>query len=100
MTRTEARQMSGPVPSPSMKGMIGWSGTVSLPFWMVIFCPCRGTFSLTGVDIDELRGVAGLTRVRGVFGGRILAQRLADRRLERQRRGDAAAGVFQANGPA
>src|SRR5688500_16924514 len=60
MTRTEARQMSGPVPSPSMKGTIGWSGTVSLPFWMVIFCPCGGTFSLTGVDIDELRGVWSL----------------------------------------
>jgi hypothetical protein len=30
-TRTEARQMSGPVPSPSMKGMMGRSGTVSAP---------------------------------------------------------------------
>jgi hypothetical protein len=26
-TRTDAAQMSGPVPSPSMKGRIGWSGT-------------------------------------------------------------------------
>ena len=54
-TRTEARQMSGPVPSPSMKGMIGWSGTLSLPFWIVIFWPCAGTLSLSAVDIDGLR---------------------------------------------
>ena len=37
MTRTEARQISGPVPSPSMNGMIGLSGTASLPLWIVIF---------------------------------------------------------------
>src|SRR5688572_25666795 len=30
-TRTEARQMSGPVPSPSMNGMMGWSGTIQCP---------------------------------------------------------------------
>jgi hypothetical protein len=31
-TRTLARQISGPVPSPSMNGMIGSSGTTSCPF--------------------------------------------------------------------
>src|SRR5215470_16755034 len=31
--------MSGPVPSPSMKGTIGWSGTCSLPWEMEIFSP-------------------------------------------------------------
>src|SRR5690349_21919479 len=31
-TRTDAFQMSRPVPSPSMNGMIGLSGTVYLPF--------------------------------------------------------------------
>ncbi len=47
--------MSGPVPSPSMNGMIGWSGTASLPFEIVIFWPCGGTSSLTAVDITWLR---------------------------------------------
>ena len=32
-----ARVMSGPVPSPSMKGMIGFSGTQSFPPFKVIF---------------------------------------------------------------
>src|SRR5512144_3317410 len=36
--------MSGPVPSPSMKAMIGWSGTCSLPWEIVIFSPA-GTFT-------------------------------------------------------
>jgi hypothetical protein len=31
--------MSGPVPSPSMKGMIGWSGTFNLPPLIVIASP-------------------------------------------------------------
>jgi hypothetical protein len=31
--------MSGPVPSPSMNGMIGWSGTLSLPPEIVIVSP-------------------------------------------------------------
>src|SRR5436853_309017 len=30
-TRRAARQMSGPVPSPSMKGMMGWLGTTQRP---------------------------------------------------------------------
>ena len=42
-TLTLARQMSGPVPSPSMNGRIGRSGTVSTPLLMVIFCPSAGT---------------------------------------------------------
>ena len=37
--------MSGPVPSPSMKGMIGWLGTLSLPPEMVIFSPPAGGVS-------------------------------------------------------
>src|SRR5262245_60749011 len=52
MTRTLARQMSGPVPSPSMKGMIGWSGTLSLPFAMVIFLPCAGGVTVMGLALD------------------------------------------------
>src|SRR6266511_4920523 len=31
--------MSGPMPSPSMKAMIGRSGTCSLPWLIVIFSP-------------------------------------------------------------
>ena len=43
-TRLAARQMSGPVPSPSMKGMIGRSGTFrSLVAVTVIFSPSAGT---------------------------------------------------------
>jgi hypothetical protein len=38
-TRTDARQMSGPVPSPSMKGMIGSSGTTRRPSLRVIAVP-------------------------------------------------------------
>src|SRR5688572_252316 len=38
-TRTDARQMSGPVPSPSMNGMIGWSGTFSLPLAIEMVWP-------------------------------------------------------------
>ena len=38
-TRSLAAQMSGPVPSPRMNGMIGRSGTLSLPAAMVIFSP-------------------------------------------------------------
>src|SRR6185295_4673116 len=30
-TATDAFQMSGPVPSPSMNGRIGWSGTLRVP---------------------------------------------------------------------
>ena len=54
--------MSGPVPSPSMNGMIGWSGTVSLPSWIVIFWPCGGTFSLSAVDINLAPIVFSLSR--------------------------------------
>ena len=46
MTRTLARQMSGPVPSPSMKGMMGLSGTTSLPSRMAILAPCAGGVTL------------------------------------------------------
>ncbi len=38
-TRTLARQMSGPVPSPSMNGMMGWSGTFSPSCFRVIASP-------------------------------------------------------------
>src|SRR5579862_2674553 len=45
--------MSGPVPSPSMKGMTGLSGTLSLPLLIVIFAPCGGvvSFGLAAVDM-------------------------------------------------
>ena len=39
-TRTEAAQMSGPVPSPSIKGTIGLFGTFNTPSLTVIFSPC------------------------------------------------------------
>ena len=37
-----ARQMSAPVPSPSMNGTMGFSGTWSLPFWIEILAPLAG----------------------------------------------------------
>src|SRR5262245_10656798 len=61
--------MSRPVPSPSMNGMIGWSGTASLPFLIEIFAPPAGgaTLGLVGVDIvaclsERFLGVAMLTQ--------------------------------------
>jgi len=53
MTRTLARQISGPVPSPSMNGTIGFCGTISLPLLTVIFAPCVGgvTLGLAAVDM-------------------------------------------------
>ena len=45
-TRTAEAQMSGPVPSPLMNGMIGLSGTSSLPAEMEIFPPAGGVTSL------------------------------------------------------
>src|SRR5579863_6234514 len=58
MTRTLARQMSGPVPSPSMNGMIGVSGISSLPFSTLIFAPCGGgaTLAVAAVDMMLLLG--------------------------------------------
>jgi hypothetical protein len=47
-----AAQMSRPVPSPSMKGMMGWSGTCNLPLLMVIFSPPAGIFRVTGMAAD------------------------------------------------
>ena len=42
MTREAAAHISGPVPSPMMKGMTGLSGTQSLPFCMVTAAPSAG----------------------------------------------------------
>ena len=56
--------MSGPVPSPSMKGMIGLLGTVSLPPAMVIAAPPGGGTKVAsamkisqGTDADIGRAV-------------------------------------------
>src|SRR3984885_8819604 len=43
--------MSRPVPSPSMNGMTGWSGTRNVPLEMVIFSPPTGAF-VTGLASD------------------------------------------------
>src|SRR4051812_29135116 len=65
-TRTLARQMSGPVPSPSMNGMIGWLGTSRVPSARTAIgsAPEGMTgFGLDGLDIaaaDYLR--RGLTK--------------------------------------
>src|SRR6185312_14351407 len=44
-TRTEARQMSAPVPSPSTYGMIGLFGTSGAPFSYAIRSPVDGTWA-------------------------------------------------------
>src|SRR3990170_7892857 len=53
--RCEARQMSGPVPSPSMKGRIGVAGTCRRPSAMRIASPSRGGFSVSRVNMGLLR---------------------------------------------
>src|SRR5260221_232172 len=57
MTRTLVRKMSGPVLSPSMKGMTGRSGTISLPPLTEIFWPPGGGVGLGLVGI--VMGVGG-----------------------------------------
>ena len=54
-TRTLAFQMSGPVPSPSMKGTIGSSGTTSSPPRRVIAAPSVGGVRCTNCCIDVSR---------------------------------------------
>src|ERR1700691_1364749 len=44
-TRCDAFQMSRPVPSPSMNGMMGWSGTVNCPSLYSIGSPVFGSAS-------------------------------------------------------
>src|SRR5438552_17680805 len=52
ITRTLARQMSGPVPSPSMNGMIGLSGTTNCPARRVIDAPFAGTVGDDGLEVE------------------------------------------------
>src|SRR5687768_7030268 len=81
--------MSGPVPSPSMNGMMGWSGTLSLPLEMVIFAPCAGgvIFGVAAVDIREL------LRERGLNGeGRDASRKLCFSGLSLARTGEVGLG--------
>src|SRR5260370_32023421 len=101
-TRTDAAQMSGPMPSPSMKATIGWSGTCSLPWVIVIFSPAgiftraaamrlllaeklresvQGGARLEPADLLVVHGVEALDRDR-------LASRLVDDDLHRLARGE------------
>src|SRR5689334_17739848 len=50
-TRTLARQISGPVPSPSIKGIMGLSGTTRRPFCREIAVPDAGGFTVVKVVI-------------------------------------------------
>ena len=52
-TRTLARQISGPVPSPSMNGMIGLSGTTSSPPRREMAVPFDGGSSEIGFAISR-----------------------------------------------
>src|SRR5436190_20112519 len=86
--------MSGPVPSPSMKGTIGWSGTWSFPSLTSIFRPPVGTFACAyamvqasfarGILVESLGGRRMNGKVTVVGAGNVgatLAQRIADREL-------------------
>ena len=54
--------MSGPVPSPSMNGMIGWAGTCSTPSRIVIVSPCVGGFKFLYSGAVDVVMIFGLQR--------------------------------------
>src|ERR1700731_4832623 len=60
--------MSGPVPSPSMYGIIGWSGTRSLPSEpIVIFSPLPGTLIvLNAICLDTCLCFESMRALRAV----------------------------------
>src|SRR5512141_1963439 len=58
--------MSRPVPSPSMNGMIGLFGTVSLPFAIVILAPPAG-----GVRVGSDMEFSGSYSFAGEVGQRV-----------------------------
>src|SRR5215468_7273215 len=58
--------MSGPVPSPSMKAMIGWSGTWSLPWLMVTFSPAGILIFMSCLRVGRTLGLLA-PRPRRVF---------------------------------
>src|SRR5689334_25378931 len=73
-TACDARQISGPVPSPSMNGRMGWSGTTSVPLEdMVIASPDLGA---SKVGIRHPRTRAG--RSKNARGHRDLDHRSID----------------------
>jgi hypothetical protein len=55
-TRSLAAQISGPVPSPRIKGMTGFSGTFSFPLAIEIFPPAGGVTSLYDMFRKERDG--------------------------------------------
>src|SRR3989442_6611215 len=52
-TRTLAAQISGPVPSPRMNGIIGRSGTFNLSV-LEIVSPAGGAMSLYGIRVESI----------------------------------------------
>src|SRR6478609_6975143 len=77
-TRWEAAQMSGPVPSPSMNGMTGRSGTESFPSFMVMVSPVVGAFRSLYVG-DGLMGSGVLDGTWGPTFGPGRAKKLTRR---------------------
>src|SRR5688572_14973099 len=64
--------MSGPVPSPSMKGMMGRSGTLSLPCEMEIACPPAGGVTSLKLGMLFLENLAKKRfRARSMGGGKL-----------------------------
>src|SRR5438093_9749660 len=51
--RLLARQMSGPVPSPSMNGTIGWLGTLRRPSVISMRWPSLGGVNCSSTDIGR-----------------------------------------------
>ena len=68
-TCCEARQMSGPVPSPSMKGMIGVARDLEPAVRMVMASPVGGS-----LDRGDVGAVAGMGR--GSFQGLLSRMRI------------------------
>src|SRR3989442_344580 len=69
MTRTLARQMSGPVPSPSMNGTIGFGGARTFPVLGGILPPLAGggALGLPGRGHRRCSSEAGATIGSGIF---------------------------------
>src|SRR4051812_38657763 len=62
--------MSGPVPSPSMYGTTGWSGTVSFPWLILIAWPLAGTVTSLNVGMRRVSRIRESLRGYGKAAGR------------------------------
>ncbi|OPZ85326.1 MAG: hypothetical protein BWY75_02465 [bacterium ADurb.Bin425] len=68
-TARQTGHISAPIPSPSMKGIIGWSGVCGLPSLKVITCPFGLAMPLkvrgAGSALTAETGTAGVSGAAG-----------------------------------